>query len=42
MVTTVTCTRDDLNAIIRQKKLPFVVVEDKRFEKPSQSVLAKK
>jgi hypothetical protein len=42
MVVTVECTLDDLNAIIRQKKLPFVVVKDKRFEKPSQSVLAKK
>lgn len=41
MVTTVTCTLDDLNAIIRHKKLPFVVVEDKRFKKPSHSVLAK-
>jgi len=42
MVTTVTCTLDDLNAIIRHKKLPFVVVEDKRFTKPSHSVLVKK
>jgi len=39
MVTTVTCTLGDLNAIIRQKKLPFVVVEDKRSEKATKSVL---
>lgn len=42
MLVTVECTLDDLNEIIRQKKLPFVVVEDKRFRKPTLSVLAKK
>ena len=42
MLVTVECTLEDLNEIIRQKKLPFVVVEDKRFQKPAKSVLAKK
>lgn len=42
MVTTVNCSMDELNEVIRKKKLPFVVVEDKRFEKPSHSVLSKK
>jgi hypothetical protein len=41
MLVTVACTLEDLNDIIRQKKLPFVVVEDKRFQKPTKSLSAK-
>lgn len=42
MTTTVTCTLDELNVILRTKKLPFFVVEDKRFARPSHPVPAKK
>jgi hypothetical protein len=42
MATRVTCSLDDLNEIIRRKKLPFVVVEDKRRIKPTASVFGTK
>lgn len=40
MLVTVECTLEDLNEILCQKKLPFVVVEDRRFKKPTKSVRA--
>jgi len=41
MLVTVECTLEDLNEIIHQKKLPFIVVEDKRIQKPAKSVLTR-
>jgi hypothetical protein len=35
MVTRVSCAMDDLNEIIRRKKLPLLVVEDRRSPKPN-------